>query len=269
MAGRITPGPNASGLNDLFYASFVTAADGKPALAIVNTDGSTVGTGGGTSAVNLTQVGGSAVTIGQAAMAASLPVVIASNQSSVPVSNFPATVTLNKGASDASTLRVSLGDGSQTVGAISNTAFTANAGTNLNTSALALESGGNLASIVTNQTNGSQQVKVTGGLMPAGTALNTFSVHLTTNTTTTPTSSTAYISAIAISNEVAGTTSSITIQDKQGTPLKLVNGLATTALTTAPTIITFNTPVKMVSGIDIITAGAAAATVDVWVNYYQ
>jgi hypothetical protein len=116
-------------------------------------------------------------------------------------------------------------------------------------------------------------VTVTGsvndGLNPTGTTLNTYSIHLTTNTTTTPSSSTAYISSIAISNEVGGTTSTITIQDKQGTPLKLVNGLATTALTTAPTIISFNTPVKMVSGIDIITGGAVAATVDVWINYYQ
>lgn len=104
---------------------------------------------------------------------------------------------------------------------------------------------------------------------PSTTTLNTYSVHLTSNTTTTPTSSTAYISAIAISNEIAGTTSTISIQDKQGTPLKLVNGLTTTALTTTPTTITFNTPVKMVSGIDIITAGVAAATVDVWINYYQ
>jgi hypothetical protein len=108
-----------------------------------------------------------------------------------------------------------------------------------------------------------------GGLMPIGTLLNPYSVHLTTNTTTTPTSSTAYISSIVISNEVGGTTSTLTIQDKQGTPLKLVNGLATTALTTAPTVANFQTPVKMVSGIDIITAGAVAATVDVWINYYQ
>jgi hypothetical protein len=118
--------------------------------------------------------------------------------------------------------------------------------------------------------NASNQLLVSdANLAPVGTALNTYSIHLTSNTTTTPTASTAYISSIAISNEVGGTTSSITIQDKQGTPLKLVNGIATTALTTAPTIITFPTPVKMVSGIDIITAGAVAATVDVWVNFYQ
>lgn len=114
-----------------------------------------------------------------------------------------------------------------------------------------------------------QFVSVKGGLMPDGTALNTYSVHLTTNTTTTPVASTAYVSSIVVSNEVGGTTSSVTIQDKQGTPLKLVNGLATTALTTAPTVINFQTPVKMVSGIDIITAGAVAATIDIWINYYN
>lgn len=43
MAGRITPGPNANGLNDNFAASFVTAADGKPALAVTNVDGTGVG----------------------------------------------------------------------------------------------------------------------------------------------------------------------------------------------------------------------------------
>lgn len=112
-------------------------------------------------------------------------------------------------------------------------------------------------------------VNVAGGIAPVGTVLNTYSIHLTANATTTPTSSTAYISSVTISNEVGGTTSTITIQDKQGTPLKLINGVATTALTTAPTVVNFQTPVKMVSGIDIITAGAVAATVDVWINYYQ
>lgn len=58
------------------------------------------------------------------------------------------------------------------------------------------------------------------------------------------------------------------IQDKQGTPLKLINGFSTTTLTTTPTVVNFQTPVKMVSGIDVITAGAVAATIDVWVNYF-
>lgn len=117
--------------------------------------------------------------------------------------------------------------------------------------------------------SGNLKVNVAEGLSPSNTNLVTYSIHLTTNTTTTPTAATAYISSVAITNEVGGTTSTVTIQDKQGTPLKLVSGLATTALTTAPTTFTFNTPVVMVGGIDIITAGAVAATIDVWVNYYQ
>lgn len=110
---------------------------------------------------------------------------------------------------------------------------------------------------------------VNAGAFPTATVLNTYSIHLTSNTTTTPTASLAYISAISISSEVGGTTSTVTIQDKSGTPLKLINGLSTTALTTTPTTVNFQTPVKMTGGIDIITAGAVAATIDVWVNYYQ
>lgn len=123
--------------------------------------------------------------------------------------------------------------------------------------------------LVSTDLSGNLRTIATGGLMPTGTALNTYSVHLTSNTTTTPTPSTAYISSISISNEVGGTTSTVTIQDKQGTPLKLINGFATTALTTTPTTVNFQTPAKMVSGIDIVTAGAVAATIDVWINYYQ
>ncbi len=112
-----------------------------------------------------------------------------------------------------------------------------------------------------------RQLRVNNQLSPDATVLNPYSVHLTTNTTTTPTSSTAYISTIAISVEVVGTTSTVTIQDKQGTPLKLVPGIITTA--TGLTVYNFQTPVKMTSGIDIITAGAVAATIDVWIDYYQ
>lgn len=103
----------------------------------------------------------------------------------------------------------------------------------------------------------------------AGLALNTYEGRLTTNATTTLTSATAYISSIVITSEVAGTTSTITIRDKQGTPQVLVNGLTTTAASLSPTTLDFQTPIKMTSGIDVITAGAVAATVDVWVNYYQ
>jgi len=63
--------------------------------------------------VNVTQIGGAALAFGQSTMAGSIPVALASNQSSIPVTG----------------------------------SVTANAGTNLNTSLLALEAGGNLATI--------------------------------------------------------------------------------------------------------------------------
>lgn len=42
MSGRLTPGPSADKLNDLWYKSFTLASDGSPALAVVNTDGSPI-----------------------------------------------------------------------------------------------------------------------------------------------------------------------------------------------------------------------------------
>jgi len=105
--------------------------------------------------------------------------------------------------------------------------------------------------------------------VPSGTFLNTYSVLINTNATTTPTALTAYISSITVATAIAGTTSTLAIQDKQGTPLKLINGLTTVAITTTPTILNFQTPIKMVSGIDIITAGGVSATVNAWINYYQ
>lgn len=53
--------PNSLSLNDLWYQSFVLAADGKPALAVVNTDGTSISAGGGG--------GGTQYTDGQVAVA--------------------------------------------------------------------------------------------------------------------------------------------------------------------------------------------------------
>src|SRR5579871_1785087 len=60
---------------------------------------------GGPWTINVTQIGGSALAIGQAAMAASIPVVIASNQSALPVSQ-------------SGTWSVGLSAGSNTIGAV-------------------------------------------------------------------------------------------------------------------------------------------------------
>lgn len=94
------------------------------------------GAGGGD--VNLTEVGGSAIAIGQAAMADSLPVVMASDQSAVPVSG-----PLTDAELRATPVPVS---GTVATGGLTDAQLratpvpvTANAGTNLNTSALATE----------------------------------------------------------------------------------------------------------------------------------
>lgn len=132
-----------------------------------------------------TWLGSTAPTVGQKAMVSSVPVVIASNQSAVPISG---TVTITDGAGavnvivDSGTLALSAGSavighvitdtgsttavtgnvtvvqpaaaslnatvvGTGTFAAQVTGTVTANAGTNLNTALLALEAGGNLAAI--------------------------------------------------------------------------------------------------------------------------
>jgi hypothetical protein len=347
-----------------------TLADGAFSAPLLDNFGQLKVVPVGTSSVNIAQVGGASLALGQTTMSASLPITIASNQSSFPVtltstsitSLIPGTGSTNLGAAvDAArgitktgvvalairedtpanqvsavgdyaelqidgtgrlwtnsivagdiaaaatdsgnpvkiggkynTTKPTYTDGQRgdiqigTRGSVAVSLFAADSTTGAsfmvdNADAVAASGTANKLAVLNRNTvfNGStwdrmygdatsgQYVNIRNGLMPAGTALNTYSVRITTNTTNTPTSSTAYISSISISSEVTGTTSTVTIQDKQGTPLKLVNGFSTTALTTTPTVVNFQTPVKMTSGIDVITAGAVAATVDVWINYYQ
>lgn len=109
-----------------------------------------------TTNVNLTEVSGTAITLGQKLSASSLPVVLASDEivpisaASLPLPSNAAQETGGHLASmdtKLSTINTTLGAPFQAGGSIGNTSFVANAGTNLNTSALALESGGHLASI--------------------------------------------------------------------------------------------------------------------------
>jgi len=89
--------------------------------------------------------------------------------------------TLKSGNASLAAILSALGTPFQVGGSIGNTAFTANAGTNLNTSLLALETGGNLATAATrlttiasngatasNQTSGAAQTKITDGTNIAG-----------------------------------------------------------------------------------------------------
>lgn len=95
-------------------------------LGTIDTDTGTIATNTGTTATNTGTIAGDTTSLdakipaqGQALMAASVPVVIASDQTDLPVAisaastisveNLPTTVTVNAGASDASTLRVSEG----------------------------------------------------------------------------------------------------------------------------------------------------------------
>lgn len=100
---------------------FVRLSDGAAAITTLPVSLS------GNQAVNLAQVAGATVQTGNGTAAGAQRVSLASD----------------------STGQVTLATGANTIGAISNTSFTANAGTNLNTSALALESGGNLTAIRT------------------------------------------------------------------------------------------------------------------------
>lgn len=204
--------------------------------------------GGGNSAVNVAQVGGNTTAVGNGTTSTGTQRVTLSSDSTGQVAlatgaNVIGTLTANQSVNTAQINGVTplmgngvTGTGSQRVTIASdNTAFNVNAGLN-----------------------------------PSATSLNTYSVHLTSNATTTPTSSTAYISSIVIAIQSAGTTSTVTVQDKQGTPLKIVSGFSTASLlSNGNDIYNFQSPVKMVSGIDIVTAGAVAATIDIWINYYQ
>jgi len=96
-----------------------------------------------------------------------------------------------------------------------------------------------------------------------------YSSEITINGTTTVTGALAYLSSLVLTIRTAGTGSTITVQDKSGTPLKLVDLLPTTVLTTTPTTLSFPQPLKMSGGIDVVTGGAVAAIIDIWVTYWQ
>lgn len=144
--------------------------------------------------------------------------------------NITGTVSLPTGASTSAlqntintslgTINTTLGSPFQSGGSIGNTAFIANAGTNLNTSALALESGGHLASMDTklstiNTTLGTPMQNSGGSVTAnAGTNLNT--------------------SALALDSTVAKDSSLSTLNTSVNTLLKPASTLA--AVTTLGTI---------------------------------
>ncbi len=136
--------------------------------------------------VNLAEVGGVSIALGQTTMAASIPVTIASNQSAVTVSATNLDIRDLTSASDSiliygsddggTTKRVIKTDSGgavqvdvESIGTVTITGtVTANAGTNLNTSALALESGGNLATLAGTVTSSTIAIRPFAGTPTLG-----------------------------------------------------------------------------------------------------
>lgn len=147
---------------------------------------------------------------GQKTMANSAPVVVASDQSALPVN-----ATLQTGAN--------------TVGAISNTAFTANAGTNLNTSALALDA---------TLTGGTQKAIARGGAKGSTTAADVTSTAVDANTQALHTSVTNFPAtqpvSLATNTPTLQSGSTTAVTQATGTNLHaVIDSGSTTAVTQA------------------------------------
>ena len=102
--------------------------------------------------------------------------------------------------------------------------------------------------------------------IPGGPVVTKKQIHFTTKTTNTPVSSTCTLYAIVINTSNAGTSWTLTVQDKQGTPAILISAL-TLATSQNPLVYTFPQGIKMTSGIDVTTGGTTAGVADIWVTY--
>lgn len=112
-------------------------------------------------------------------------------------------------------------------------------------------------------------VTIDNSSYPTGTKLNSVSQRINTNGTTVITPSDAYLADIVISVAAIGVLTSLVLQDGQGTPLKLMPSLSTTALSGQPMVFSVPRPIPMAGGIKIITSGGTPADLHVWCNYYQ
>ena len=111
-----------------------------------------------------------------------------------------------------------------------------------------------------------QPVPITTVTSVGGTALteNYYSGRITTNATTTVSTSTSYVYTIVINVSAAGSSWTIKIQSKEGTPTIFYT--ATAALGTF-TPIMVDHPVISTSGIDIVTSGTTPGTADIKITY--
>lgn len=108
---------------------------------------------------------------------------------------------------------------------------------------------------------------VSGQELGNGFSITKKQIHSTTKTTVTPVSQTVTLYEIVINTSAAGTSWTLTVQDKGGTAAVLISAL-TLATSQNPLVINFGpTGIKMTGGIDVITGGTTAGTADFWLSY--
>jgi hypothetical protein len=94
-----------------------------------------------------------------------------------------------------------------------------------------------------------------------------FRTQITTKTTTPVVSGTCYISSLMYNCTNAGSAWSMTIQDHTGAVLYT---LGTLVLSTVPVVVfDLASPIPFMGGLDIVTGGTTAGSVNVWGNASQ
>jgi hypothetical protein len=221
-----------------------------------NAAGTEVGTSSTPLQVSLANTAGNATAVKVDGSAVTQPVSISGNQAVNEAQINGVTPLMGNGVSGTGSQRVNI--------ASDNTAFSvnANAGTNLNTSALALESGGNLATIA-------------GNIVSQGTALGAIKNELmgASVTTASPTYTTGQINPLSMDtsgslrvNVVTGGTSGTVAQGSttSGQSGMMIQGAVTTAApsyTTAQTSpLSLNTSGQLRVSVEAITNSTGAAT---------
>lgn len=177
----------------------------------------TSGGGGGATDVNLTEVGGAAIALGQAVMAASLPVVIASNQTAIPISGSVTTGGLTDTQLRATPVPVNGTVAATQSGTwnITNVSGTVSLPTGAATAALQTQPGVDIGDVTVNNGSGASAVNVQDGgnsltvdyaTTGSGTATGALRVELPTNGTgviATVGAVTAITNAVTVSQATA------------------------------------------------------------------
>jgi hypothetical protein len=207
---------------------------------------------------NLTKVGGAEIALGQAAKAASLPVTIASDQGNIPENLAQvggAAIALGQAAKAAS-LPVTIASDQGNIP--ENLAQVGGANITLGQKAMS-------ASVPVVISSDQSTIPVNCKQFDGKTSAYSAS-HVTSNTTTTPVASTAYLYSLVLCVTGAGTAWTVVVKNKEATPKTIYS--ATLAVGTT-VVLNLDCPVLMTSGIDIVTAGTAAGTLDVFTTYAQ